>query len=170
MARYIFYGFVLLSFFFTQSCASIIGENTQLIGISSTPEEASIKIVDEKSVSIFTGKTPTNVTLHKSDGSYFGGKNYLVTISKEGFQPVDVQIKSKPNGWYLGGNLVFGGLIGWLIVDPLSGAMYNLSPEHVNAELPEKTASQSVLNNYSISIVLVENVPDKLKDKMVKIR
>lgn len=27
------------------------------------------------------------------------------------------------NGWYLG-NLLFGGLLGWVIIDPITGAMY----------------------------------------------
>jgi len=34
--------------------------------------------------------------------------------------------------WYLAGNIVFGGIAGWLIVDPLTGAMWRLSPKEVN--------------------------------------
>ena len=38
------------------------------------------------------------------------------------------------DGWYIGGNILVGGLIGWFIVDPLTGAMYTL-PKEVNADL-----------------------------------
>ena len=38
------------------------------------------------------------------------------------------------SGWYAGGNLFFGGLIGYLIVDPMTGAMWTLKDLHVNLE------------------------------------
>jgi hypothetical protein len=38
------------------------------------------------------------------------------------------------NGWYIDNNL-FGGLIGMLIVDPITGAMYKLSPDKLDASL-----------------------------------
>ena len=59
-------------------CATILGDKTQLIPISSTPGAADIVITDEKGARIFEGKTPTTVTLQKSDGSYFGGKDFIV--------------------------------------------------------------------------------------------
>lgn len=44
-------------------------------------------------------------------------------------------IKASANGWYIGGNIVFGGLIGWLAVDPFNGGMYTLKPKETNAIL-----------------------------------
>jgi hypothetical protein len=38
------------------------------------------------------------------------------------------------DGWYFG-NLLFGGLIGLLIVDPATGAMYKLEPNEINCNL-----------------------------------
>ncbi|OAT60926.1 hypothetical protein M993_00400 [Obesumbacterium proteus ATCC 12841] len=73
--------------------------------------------------------------LAKSDGSYFGKKNYQITFSKADFQPVTLPIKASANGWYIGGNILFGGLIGWLVVDPFNGGMYSLSPKETNAML-----------------------------------
>jgi hypothetical protein len=35
----------------------------------------------------------------------------------------------------VGGNIVFGGLIGWFLVDPFSGKMYNKAPETITANL-----------------------------------
>ncbi|WP_342358093.1 hypothetical protein [Arsenophonus nasoniae] len=35
----------------------------------------------------------------------------------------------------IAGNLFFGGLIGWLIVDPFNGGIYTLRPEKIDATL-----------------------------------
>ena len=150
-------------------CATIIGDKTQLMPINSAPDSATILITDEKGTQVFRGQTPTSVTLQKSDGSYWGGKDYTVRISKEGYDAQTIAVTSSPNGWYIGGNIVFGGLIGWFIVDPLNGGMYNLSPEQITASLGEKSAYNNDFSNGSISIVLIENVPRQLRDKMIRI-
>lgn len=152
-------------------CATIMGEKNQIIPISSSPSDAKIVISDEKGADVFQGQTPTTVTLQKSDGSYFGGKTYSVMISKEGYQSREVTVSHSVNGWYLAGNLVFGGLLGWLIVDPLSGKMYNLSPEAVNASLPQDTSfkmpdKEKMTDEKEISIVLLQDVPESLRSKM----
>lgn len=160
---------ILAEGLFIGGCATIIGEKTQLIPISSTPSEANILITDAKGAEIFNGKTPTTVTLQKSDGSYFGGKNFVVKITKDGYKEQSIPITSKINGWYLGGNLIFGGLIGWLIVDPLNGGMYTLSPEQVSATMPEKIAYNNHPTDGNISIVLLQDVPSSLRAKMTKL-
>ena len=176
MSKRIFNSFILLGLFIVSSCATIVGDKTQLIGVASSPDEAAIRITDEKGETVFKGETPAQVTLKKSDGSYFGGKSYVVTISKEHYRPVDVKIESGVNGWYVAGNIVFGGIIGWLIVDPFNGAMYNLSPEHISETLSEESeessgepASKILENRGSISIVLIQNVPTHLRSKMKRI-
>lgn len=150
-------------------CATLVGETTQLVPISSTPNDANVVITDEKGSEVFKGKTPTTVTLQKSDGSYWGGKNYLVKISKEGYMEQEIPVKSSPNGWYIGGNFIFGGLIGWFIVDPLNGAMYTLSPEQVSASIGEKSAHNNKATDGSISIVLLQDVPTSLRKQMKKL-
>lgn len=149
-------------------CATIVGSPTQLMPISSTPSEAAVVIVDEKGAEMFKGTTPTTVTLAKSDGSYWGGKSYKVRISKEGFQDQEIPITSSPNGWYIAGNLVFGGLIGWFIVDPLNGHMYTLSPEAVNGTLAGKT-SHNNLGRQEIAVMLIQDVPAELRDQMKRV-
>jgi len=150
-------------------CATIVGDKTQSLQLNSKPDDAMVTITDENGVEVFKGKTPANVTLEKSDGSYFGGKTYIVRISKDGYETQSVQVNSKMNGWYIAGNFVFGGLIGWFIVDPLSGAMYNLSPEQVNAQLNSSSASNNSTPD-GIRIVLLKDVPQQLRAHMVKIR
>lgn len=116
-------------------CASIVGDKTQLVQVNSNPSGADFKIKDEKGNVVSQGTTPQGVTLEKSDGSYFGKKSYQITFEKTDYQPVTLPVTASANGWYIGGNIAFGGLIGWLAVDPFNGGMYTLSPKETNAVL-----------------------------------
>lgn len=148
-------------------CASIFGwGRPEELNIRSAPEQASIVIVDETGTKIFEGKTPTIISLEKKKG-YFKGKKYSVTISKDGFADKTIAIDTTPNGWYIGGNLLFGGLIGWLIVDPLTGAMWTLDTNEVNVTLESQPAAS--LDSNEAKVVLLKDVPDSLRDKMVRI-
>ncbi len=120
-------------------CATIVGDDTQLVQINSQPSGADFTVKDDTGRVIAQGKTPQGVTLAKSDGSYFGKKNYEVTFTKEHFSPVTLPIKASANGWYIGGNFVFGSIIGWLLVDPFNGGMYTLHPKETNPILLEQS-------------------------------
>jgi hypothetical protein len=91
-----------------------------------------------------------------------------VTIKKAGYDSISLPVTTQANCWYIGGNLVFGGLIGWFIVDPQSGNMYSLSTKSINASLNANNAKASADKN-SISLVLLENVPNDLKSELVKL-
>ncbi len=146
-------------------CASIVGDTEQSVTIDSTPSNADVVITDERSSEVFEGETPTTVTLKKADGSYFGGKDYSVTISKDGYKSRTMAISSTPNGWYVGGNLLFGGLIGWLIVDPLTGAMYSLSPDEIRADLGDSVAKAED-GSHALNVALVQDVPEEVRRDM----
>lgn len=113
-------------------CATIVGDDAQLVQVNSNPEGSKFQIKDDSGSIVSQGLTPQGVTLSKSDGSYFGKKNYQITFTKDGYSPVTLPIKASANGWYIGGNIVFGGLIGWLAVDPFNGGMYTLHPKTIN--------------------------------------
>ena len=148
-------------------CASIMGTSTHNMAIGSTPSDAKISITDEKGIEVFNGNTPTTVTLKKSDG-YFSKKSYKVVISKPGYRTQTIPITASPNGWYMFGNLVFGGLIGYLIVDPLTGNMYNLSPENIDTTLAVSNTSMhnNTATDGGIAIMLIKDVPSHLHEKL----
>jgi uncharacterized protein YceK len=123
------------SVFLLSGCATIVGDDTQLVQVNSNPSGASFLIKDESGKIITEGKTPQGVSLRKSDGSYFGKKSYEIVFSKENYKPVTLPIKASANGWYIGGNILFGGIIGWFAIDPFNGGMYTLSPKEANTEL-----------------------------------
>lgn len=148
------------------SCASIVGKSAYPVAISSQPDQADIGITDETGKAIFTGKTPTTVTLNTKAG-YFRGKDYTVTFTKPGYATHTAQIRRGVSGWYIAGNLFFGGLIGWLIVDPLTGAMWTLD-EQTTATLSPQTSLQN--SEATLQVVLLEAVPDSLRAKLVKVQ
>ncbi len=65
----------------------------------------------------------------KAGGGYFRAQTYTIVLSKEGFEDQVISVRSSMDGWYWG-NILIGGLIGMLIVDPITGAMFKL-PESV---------------------------------------
>jgi len=150
------------------SCATIIGKSgPETLIVRSTPDQASVSITDESGVKIFEGKTPTALPLEKKKG-YFSGKKYTVKITKEGYAAHTVTVDTRVNGWYIGGNLIFGGLIGWLIVDPATGAMWTLDTNEVNVTL-EASKHGAIIEPNKLGIVLLQDVPLSLRDKMVKV-
>jgi len=143
-------------------CASIISGSTQTLTFKSVPEQASISITNKAGEKVHTGVTPTTVTLKRGNG-FFQPAAYDVTFKKEGFQTKTVQVTGTVNGWYVA-NIIFGGLIGLLIVDPATGAMYTLNPSDINAVLDEnQTASQK--GQQSLTVMLVQDIPENLMSR-----
>ncbi|CAG8998598.1 MAG: hypothetical protein CENE_00549 [Candidatus Celerinatantimonas neptuna] len=146
-------------------CATIVGSGTQTVTINSQPSDAKITITDEIGHSVYVGSTPTSVTLQKSNGHYWGKKSYTITFSKKGYKDQSVKLTEHANGWYIGGNLVFGGIIGWFVVDPFSGAMYTLSTTDINASL-KSTVAQNMKKNGGLTVLLTKDVPASLRSKL----
>lgn len=116
----------------TTGCASIISESKYPVAIHSNPSGASYKITDQSGFQVHAGQTPDQILLESGAG-YFDGEAYTVTYRKDGYAPSTQVLNSGIDGWYWG-NIVFGGIIGMLIVDPTTGAMFSL-PDRVSAEL-----------------------------------
>ena len=149
--------FVFITLLLINGCATIFGwGGEESVNILSTPEQATVLITDQDSVKIFDGTTPTIASLEKYNG-YFSGKTYTIKISKEGYSDKVIIIDTQTNGWYLAGNLVFGGLIGWFLVDPLTGAMWTFDNNDVNVNL-EQTEQDSLKENV-LGILLLQDVP-----------
>lgn len=131
----LFSSLVVISTLGLSGCATIVGSGTQTIPLVTNPDGVHYKVKDERGVTVAQGTTPGSVTLSKHDGSYFGKKSYVVTFEKEGYQPATAALTANANGKYILGNFFFGGLVGWLLLDPLNGGMYDLSPEKILVEM-----------------------------------
>lgn len=160
-------GVALILSMLIAGCASIVSKSEWPVVVRSMPDQADVTITDVKEgKKVHQGKTPCTLSLSSRNG-YFSGKNYKIEVSKEGFEPKTVEITSVLNGWYVG-NILFGGLVGLLIVDPLTGAMWTLDQKEVDVALSQRTASAA--EEKGLSVVLLEDVPDHLKYRMKKIQ
>jgi len=144
----------LISMVALVGCASIVSTNIRPIQIKSTPSDAKIIIWNEKGIEVFRGSTPTTVSLTTGE-AYFHRKKYVILFLKEGFENKNATIRSRINPWYFG-NILFGplGFMGKLIVDPLTGNMWTLSPRYINETLAQKT---SAVDNRSLIILSLED-------------
>ena len=107
----------------------------QKITVESTPPGASVKIVNRDNEQVANVTTPATVSLRRGAG-YFRAGRYVATFEKPGYESEKVHIVNNNVGnWWTMGNLLIGGLIGILIVDPASGAMYVLEPDEINQVL-----------------------------------
>jgi len=112
----------------TTGCASIVIHSDWPVTFNSNPSNAEIIISNKEGKEIQRGTTPATITLPSGNG-YFSSQTYYVAVKLNGYTEQKGMLESRMNGWYVG-NLLFGGLIGFLIVDPLTGAMYKLPHDY----------------------------------------
>lgn len=114
-------------------CATVMNSGPRSIPVSSTPPGAKVSIYDRSERLVVTNTTPF-VAVLSTKYKYFRGQQYRLVFDLAGHEPAEVKLKSKRSGWYLG-NVLVGGLPGLLVVDPITGAMYYLTPEEVDQPL-----------------------------------
>ena len=99
--------------------------------------------------------------------TYFKAQTYRLVFEMHAYAPTEVKLDSSVSGWYFA-NLVFGGLIGMLIVDPLTGAMFNLTPEKI--EQPLTTAQADVIRNgKGVLVVLASQTTEHERAQMIRV-
>lgn len=148
-------------------CATIIKGSTQTIAFKTTPDNANIQIKNRAGTSILDQQTPATITLKKGSG-YFKPETYQVTFSKSGYQTRTVEVKGTLDKWYFG-NFVFGGVIGLLAVDPVTGAMYKLAPTDAQLVLERNNVKGHKKNESTLVIVLTENLSNRMISDATKI-
>jgi PEGA domain len=147
------------------SCATIFGKSSYPVSINTNPSGATVSITDKKSKEVYKGTTPATVTL-KSGAGYFSKAEYQVKLSSPGFAEQIIPVNYKLNGWYFG-NILLGGVIGMLIVDPATGAMWKLDTPPINVTLAKSTASAS---EPTLKIMDIKDVPESMKLSLVKLK
>ncbi len=133
-----------LSIFTFSGCASIIkGSAAQQVSLKTKPSDADCQITDLRTGAIILKQKSPILTQLKRHSGYFKNAQYRYSCEKEGYTSGQVNIVSSVNGWYFMGNLAFGGLVGWLIVDPSTGAMWSFASDDITLalELPVPASS-----------------------------
>lgn len=122
----------------TSGCSTVFNRSNQPVKVISNPIGASFEITNRAGQSVGSGTTPATVRLATSSG-YFNGETYTVKFTKGGAPAKTVTLDASISPWYWG-NFLIGGLVGMLIIDPLSGSMWTLD-ESVMADLNAPLAS-----------------------------
>jgi len=112
------------------ACSTIFNTTTQEVELNSNPPNAKI-YVDGK---IF-GTTPQVINIER-------GVDHSVKFELDGFETYETQITRQMSNWFWINAL--NGFIPGMSVDLLTGAMYSLFPDEMNAELsPSKVESKT---------------------------
>lgn len=144
------------------SCATIFSKSAYPVAVNSQPSglDFSIKNVDGEVVS--SGKTPQVVSLKASAG-YYRPATYTFQVKRGKKIVSEQQITATLDGWFFG-NILIGGVIGMVIVDPLTGAMFKL-PESVDL-----TTKQTAGNTArSLSIASIDTLTPEQRARLVRI-
>nr|WP_298726651.1 PEGA domain-containing protein [uncultured Steroidobacter sp.] len=141
---------------FAGGCASIVNGGNREISIATQPPGATASvrksgggIMDVVAVE----KTPCTISLDPKK-SYFSGQSYTLRLELPGYKVTEVELTPKMSGWYWG-NLVIGGLIGMLAVDPATGAMWNITPDKIDRKLA--SGELAMIRNKTGFVVVLES-------------
>jgi hypothetical protein len=144
-------------------CASIVSHSTWPVTFNTSPEGAEITITDSLGSVVQKGKTPLNLRL-KSGAGFFTPAHYDMEVKLAGYTTARGRVDAEINGWYFG-NLFIGGMLGMLIIDPATGAMWKLPPQYcLNLE---KTAANP--SERTFQIVSLSSVPTDLRSKLIPV-
>jgi hypothetical protein len=133
----------------TSACATIMNGSNQPVMIGSTPNGARILVNG-----IGHGTTPMSANLSRNTA-------HVIRIEADGYQPYELQLTRGVSGW-VAGNIIFGGIPG-LVVDLVTGSLYNLSPAQLQAHLHESRASVRVERNTLYVAAVLEPDPSWIR-------
>jgi hypothetical protein len=130
-------------------CASIFSGTTQDITLRTTPG-ATYSITDSNGKQVARGTGHGTASLERGAG-YFSPHAYKARISKPGHMTKTVDIQPGMNPWYFA-NILIGGFVGMVIVDPLTGAMYKFYPSDIEATLEPANPESATVSPIAPSI------------------
>lgn len=126
---------VLLSFsvlsMAVTGCSTVFSKSTYPVEINSNPQGASFKVVDKSGAVVSQGKTPKTVYLDSGSGffqsarynvNYEGGESERITSSYSASHVFNFVLILP---WFWGG----------IIIDPITGAMWNIDQKSVSANI-----------------------------------
>ena len=146
------------------SCATIFGHSSYPMNIRTNPTGANIIITDKHHKAIYKGTSPATVTLQSGAG-FFSKAQYQVTLSSPNYNEQIIPIIYKLNGWYFGN--IFIGLLGFLIIDPATGAMWKLASPKINVTLTKFTPT---VMGPTLKIIDIKDVPENMKANLEKLK
>lgn len=147
-------------------CASIIHGGPRTITVATQPTGAKGTVRKDSGEAISVNTTPFTIALEPKK-AFFKGQAYNIKLELPGYKTAEVAVRPEVSGWYVA-NLLFGGLIGLLIVDPATGSMWNLSPAKIEQQLSPTQAGLIKSGNGFVVVLVAQTTPGE-RANMVKI-
>lgn len=139
-------------------CGTIFGGTTQNVRVASSPNAAQVNVPAGA-----TYTTPTTLDLKRKN-------EYVLTISKEGYETREVEINNSLRGGMLALDILFTGLVG-VVVDAATGGWYSLNPTNVDVSLARASNDPSVgPETIEVQLNSIDGVLRVDSDKPVKVR
>jgi hypothetical protein len=107
--------------FSAPGCATVMSGRHAEVGFYSNVPNATVVIRDKHGKDVAAVQAQSKVALKRNERYIFPAR-YTATFMAPGYQPTEVDVRSKVNPWVLG-NVVIGGLLG-LAVDNATGAAW----------------------------------------------
>jgi hypothetical protein len=145
-------------------CATVFNGESQSVVIASKPEGAAVSVTNSAGMAVHSGQTPLTLSLKRGAG-YFKPESYTIRFEKAGHETKEVIVTGTMSGWYIG-NILVGGLIGMLAVDPITGAMYTF-PERIEHELAAAEGAKTSATPGTLRLVLTDALT---KDQLAQAR
>ena len=159
----VFSAILIILVFLFSGCASIVSKSIYPLSINSNPNNAKISITDKKGKEIYLGNTPATVQL-KAGSGFFSKSEYQVKLSSQGYDDKIIPVTFILDGWYFG-NILLGGLLGMLIIDPATGAMWKIETEFINETLNKTITSLEP----ELKILNINDIPKSWESHLVKV-
>lgn len=155
---------LLVSLYILPGCATIVSRTNNKLLIRTDPQGANVIVTDRRGREVFSGKSPTSITV-KTGAGYFTPAKYKVKLSMPGYEEKTVTINYTINGWYFG-NIFLGGALGMLIVDPATGAMWKVKDPVVDEQLKSLPGTSST---GMLKIMNIADISESQKKDLVSI-
>ena len=133
---------ILIMALLLNGCGAIMHGTRQDVTINSSPSEAKVYVNGEERT------TPAQYNLKRKH-------NYLIKVSKEGYETAEVMVSHKLD-WTAWADLLVWGIIP-IFYDLGSGAAWKLTPEEINVSLSRTEHSSLLPEKIDVSLTFVEN-------------
>lgn len=146
----------------SNSCATILSKSVYPVQLNSNPDGAKVTVLNRDGIEVFRSTTPATAMLKSGDG-FFKKASYRITFSKEGYADKTYPLTATIDGWYFG-NILIGGVIGMLIVDPATGAMFKLDQQYIDGNLSSEGSAS--LDSPQLKIYDISEIPKEWVSKL----
>jgi hypothetical protein len=130
------------------ACGTIVNGPTESVPVSTEPEGATVTIGGT------TKQTPATFDLDRK-------QDYLLTITKSGYQTENIKIQHVISGAEAGNLLGFGSL--GVAIDAASGALWKLEPENIDITLTPLHSDKVRTLAQRLNVETLEKSLDELK-------